>query len=85
MRLLQYNSVGQLSLKEFHQEIPKYAILSQTWGVEEVTFEDLQNGTGTKKAGYKNIRFCGEQASRDSLKYCWVDTCCINKTNYAEL
>jgi hypothetical protein len=85
MRLLQYNSVGQLSLKEFHQEIPEYAILSHTWGVEEVTFEDLQNGTGTKKAGYKKIRFCGEQASRDSLKYFWVDTCCINKTNYTEL
>jgi hypothetical protein len=50
-----------------------------------VTFEDLQNGTGTKKAGSNKIRFCGEQARRDGLQYFWVDTCCINKSSSAEL
>jgi hypothetical protein len=55
--------------------IAKYAILLHTWGAEEATFEDLQNGTGAKKAGYKKIRFCGEQAKRDGLQYFWVDTC----------
>ncbi|KAG4428331.1 hypothetical protein IFR05_016186 [Cadophora sp. M221] len=38
----------------------KYAILSHRWEAEETTFEDLQNGTGMKKAGYEKIRFCGE-------------------------
>ncbi|KAH8745713.1 NACHT domain-containing protein [Hyaloscypha sp. PMI_1271] len=87
MRLLEFNSDGDFSLTTFSADkIPqKYAILSHTWGAEEVTFEDLQNGTGTKKAGYKKMRFCGEQAKRDGLQYFWVDTCCINKANYAEL
>ncbi|KAH9210371.1 hypothetical protein DL95DRAFT_474749 [Leptodontidium sp. 2 PMI_412] len=48
-------------------------------------FEDLQNGTGTKKAGYEKIRFCAEQAKRDGLQYFGVDTCCIDKSNSAEL
>jgi hypothetical protein len=62
MRLLQYNSDGDFSLTTFFADkIPqKYAILSHTWAAEDVTFKDLQNGTGTKKAGYNKIRFCGE-------------------------
>ena len=68
MRLLQYND-GDLSLATFFADkIPqKYAILSHTWGAEEVTFEDLQKRTCGEKAGYKKIRFCGEQARRDGL------------------
>jgi len=86
MRLLQYNGDGDFSLAEiFKSTIPEYAILSHTWEGDEVTFEDLQNGTGTKKAGYEKIRFCAEQAKRDGLQYFWVDTCCIDKSNSAEL
>jgi hypothetical protein len=87
IRLLQYNNEGDFSLTTFLADnIPrKYAILSHTWGTEEVTFGDLQNRTGIKKAGYEKIRFCGEQARRDGLEYFWVDTCCINKSSSAEL
>jgi hypothetical protein len=87
IRLLQYNNDSEFSLTTFFADkIPqKYAILSHTWEAEEVTFEDLQNGTGTKKAGYNKIRFCGEQARRDSLQYFWMDTCCIDKSSSAEL
>ncbi|RDL36051.1 uncharacterized protein BP5553_06663 [Venustampulla echinocandica] len=86
MRLLEYNSDGEFSLAEFFgDDTPRYAILSHTWGVEEVTFEDLTNGTGKKKAGYSKIRFCGEQTRRDGLQYFWVDTCCIDKSNTGEL
>lgn len=89
MRLLEYNNHGEFSLtKDFvGSEIPEYAILSHTWGAdtEEITYKDLINGTGNNKVGYEKIRFCGEQARRDRLKYFWVDTCCINKSNYAEL
>jgi hypothetical protein len=49
MRLLERNSAGQLSLtKDFiGNDIPKYAILSHTWGAgtEEVTYGDLIDGT----------------------------------------
>ena len=86
IRLLCYNGGSDFSLADCcKSNIPEYAILSHTWAEEEVTFEDLQNGTGTKKAGYKKIRFCAEQAKRDGLQYFWVDTCCIDKSNGAEL
>jgi hypothetical protein len=30
-------------------------------------------------------KFCGEQAAKDGLQYFWVDTCCIDKSDPAEL
>jgi hypothetical protein len=60
MRLLQYNNNGDFSLTEFFRNIPPYAILSHTWGLEEVTFKDMIKGNGTSKAGFDKIRFCGE-------------------------
>lgn len=86
MRLLDRDGRGQLRLTEFdHDDIPPYAILSHTWGPEEVTFEDIENSTGEGKAGHKKIEFCIEQAAADGLLYCWVDTCCINRPNLSEL
>lgn len=86
MRLLEFNTDSELSLTTFADKIPqKYAILSHTWEEEEVTFEDLRDSSGVEKAGYEKIRFCREQARRDSLQYFWVDTCCIDKSSSAEL
>ena len=80
MRLLRRCDTGDFSLTQFSDEaIPPYAILSHTWGADhdEVTFNDLQNGSGKSKAGYAKIQFCVEQAKKDGLQYFWVDTCCI--------
>ena len=90
MRLLLRSETGKFSFtKEFASDdvIPRYAILSHTWGAdnEEVTFEDLTKGTGENKHGYMKIQSCGEQAWKDGLQYFWIDTCCINKANPAEL
>ena len=89
MRLLERNSAGQLSLTKdlIGDDIPKYAILSHTWGVdtEEVTFKDMIDGIGEDKSGYKKIRFCAQQAADDGLQYFWVDSCCIDKSSSAEL
>jgi hypothetical protein len=88
MRLLERRGDGDFTLtKDLIENIPPYAILSHTWGSdgEEVTFQDLVNHNGTDKVGYAKIQFCGEQAAKDSLQYFWVDTCCIDKTNSAEL
>jgi hypothetical protein len=89
MRLLKLSSHGDLSLtKDFGDDTPPYAILSHTWNEdndEEVTFSDIENKSGKSKAGHAKLQFCGKQAQRDGLKYFWVDTCCINKANYAEL
>jgi hypothetical protein len=85
MRLLEYNNDSGFRLTQFFDDIPPYAILSHTWGLEEVTFKDMIEGNGTSKAGFDKIRFCGEQAKRDGLQYFWVDTCCIDKSNGIEL
>ncbi|OCK98220.1 HET-domain-containing protein [Cenococcum geophilum 1.58] len=90
MRLLLRSNTSNFSFAEEFigdDAIPPYAILSHTWGAdtEEVTFEDLTNGTGEDKPGFKKIQFCGEQARKDGLQYFWIDTCCINKANHAEL
>lgn len=89
IRLLQRSDTGEFSLHSFggNDTIPPYAILSHTWGAKkkEVTFQDLENGTGKNKAGYEKIRFCGEQAREDKLQYFWVDTCCINKEDLTEV
>jgi hypothetical protein len=88
MRLLKGNSTGEFSLTLVtSDDIPRYAILSHTWGAdtEEVSFKDMIDGTGKRKTGYEKIRFCGEQAERDGLQYFWIDTCCIDKSSSAEL
>ena len=98
MRLL---NTTTLKLHEFFDaEIPQYAILSHTWGAEEVTFQEMtdvfdedgcQCGKANKraktlaKAGYQKIWACCRQAKSDGLYYAWVDTCCIDKSSSAEL
>lgn len=88
MRLLQHNGAGEFRLTEDFgsRKIPGYAILSHTWGAdgEEVTYRDLIDYTGKNKYG-ERIRFCGERARCDGLQYFWIDTCCIDKSNSAEL
>ncbi|KAH3938657.1 hypothetical protein HBH98_243200 [Parastagonospora nodorum] len=88
MRLLKYGEDGCLTITTFDENaIPHYAILSHTWekDANEVTFADLAQTGGKHKSGYKKIYFCGEQAQQDGLQYFWVDTCCINKSDKAEL
>ena len=88
MRLLIGQGHGDLSLVEHDDDkIPRYAILSHTWGAEseEVTFEDLIEGTGKNKAGYSKMEFCAKQATSDDLQHFWVDTCCIDKSSSNEL
>ena len=69
---------------------PDFAILSHTWGDEEVSFQDFSqepHSDRTKaKSGYRKIQQFCQIALRDfELLYCWVDTCCIDKKSSAEL
>jgi hypothetical protein len=86
MWLLRLDDNGTLSLAEFvGNDIPPYAILSHTWGEEEVFFGDILKGTGTAKQGYRKLVLCGKIATGDNLEYFWADTCCIDKRSSAEL
>ena len=82
-------NTGTLKLEEFNESaIPKYAILSHTWGDDEVTFEELQCVSQDELVTlerFKKIHFTASEARRDGLRYLWVDTCCIDKSSSAEL
>ncbi|KAI8625413.1 HET-domain-containing protein [Xylariaceae sp. FL1651] len=83
MRLL---NIRSRQLQEFFDyDIPPYAILSHTWGEDEVSFQDLHGPDYKRKAGYAKIDGCCRQAERENIEWVWVDTCCINKESSAEL
>lgn len=82
-------NVDTLRLGGFH-EAPEcgYAILSHTWGEQEVSFQDMQDPTSpltTGLAGYDKIRKTCEQAKRDKYECVWIDTGCIDKSSSTEL
>jgi hypothetical protein len=88
MHLVQLQGDGECKLVTFvSRNIPPYAILSHTWGPdhEEVTYQDLQNGTARGKRGFVKLQFCGTRAQEDGLRHFWIDTCCIKKDSSAEL
>jgi hypothetical protein len=82
MKLL---NVHTLRIQEYFDKIPEYAILSHTWGPDEVSFQDVQSGTAEAKAGYKKIEYTCQQALKDQISHVWIDTCCIDKSSSSEL
>src|ERR1700761_2263132 len=74
----------------FGDSIPKYAILSHTWSKidkDEVSFQDISLPLEDvkKKAAFEKVRYCAQQALQDGYSWCWIDTCCIDKSSSAEL
>lgn len=63
----------------------QYAILSHTWGEEELSFDTIHLDLARSKRGYRKIVYACRQAVADGLKYAWVDTCCIDKRSSTEL
>src|SRR4051812_49079821 len=83
MRLLRTST---LEVVEFSDEnVPPYAILSHTWGGEEVTLQEMRGTPSKGKEGYEKIKTCCSVARANGFEYAWVDTCCIDKTSSAEL
>ena len=65
---------------------PAYAILSHTWGDDEVSYQDFQNlELAQTRDGFDKINYLCWQARAHGLQYAWVDTCCINKNSSSEL
>jgi hypothetical protein len=74
-----------LKLQYFIKAIPPYAILSHTWGDEEVTFDDIDKPHAAGMKGYQKILESCAQALEDGFLWIWIDTCCIDKRSSAEL
>jgi hypothetical protein len=73
-------------MTEFIDNIPPYAILSHTWEDEEVLYSDMRNiEEAAKKKGFAKIKAVCGLAIDARYQYCWVDTCCIDKSSSAEL
>jgi ankyrin repeat protein len=91
MRLLEVETLRVVEFSE--DDIPRYAILSHTWGREEVTFQELSSRNWLTapisriqdKAGFSKIKNTAKLARRDGFGYIWIDTCCIDKSSSAEL
>jgi hypothetical protein len=79
MRLL---NAQTKQFEEFFDTTPPYAILSHTWGSNELTFKQMEQSGYTPS---RKIDGCCEQALKDNLMYVWADTCCIDKSSSAEL
>ncbi|KKY13785.1 putative het domain-containing protein [Diplodia seriata] len=86
MRLL---DTSTLALHYFAADPPPYAILSHTWGDEEVSFQEWQARDGDPsieaKDGFRKVESFCRKASKDGYQWGWADTCCIDKSSSAEL
>ena len=83
MRLLDTHT---LKVEEFGgSTIPLYAILSHTWGQNEITFQDIKGDDVEEMAGYDKVRNTCAIAAAYGFDYVWIDTCCIDKTSSVEL
>lgn len=98
MRLLE---TTELVFHEYFEEPPAYAILSHTWSYgQEISFQEMQYLIDAKrtsifdesrvlaihsKLGYQKILSCCKKAREAEIRYCWIDTCCINKESSSEL
>lgn len=85
MWLLEARSRSLIYFADEREVYSKYAILSHTWHVGEVSFQDISKSSARVLPGYAKIDYACLQAERDGLKYVWIDTCCIDKTSSAEL
>ena len=92
MRLL---SIKTLQLEFFLSEsaTPPFAILSHTWGADELTLQDLAlpHETLASRRGWQKITSFRDAVLThahllaEPVEYIWVDTVCIDKTSSAEL
>ena len=73
-------------LREFPSDsIPRYAILSHTWGEQEISLQDIKAGNAEELRGYEKVKMTCFFALERGFEYVWIDTCCIDKTSSAEL
>jgi len=72
-------------IEKFGRDIPNYAILSHTWGSDEVLYEHVCDGSAHKHEAYSKVISAVRQAASDGFEYIWIDSCCINRSSSAEL
>ena len=81
--------------EEFDDPPEEYAILSHTWqrdrrgNEKEVTYQIFQAQPKGKRqgheAGWEKVEKACDIALKHKIKWIWIDSCCINKTDIQEL
>ncbi|KAK0751622.1 hypothetical protein B0T18DRAFT_426239 [Schizothecium vesticola] len=70
--LINTESITLEEVIEKDRRFPSYAILSHTWGDEEVTFQEMQSGNPpTWKEGYRKIVRTCKLASESGIGHAW--------------
>ncbi|KAE9370202.1 hypothetical protein N431DRAFT_426617 [Stipitochalara longipes BDJ] len=95
MRLLCLDNENEskgIKLEEYLHAVPNYACLSHRWNGNaeyEVSYQDVKSNLegAQTKPGYPKIPNTLKQAAaeKESPKHVWIDTCCIDKSNGAEI
>ncbi|KAM3417365.1 hypothetical protein BST61_g5615 [Cercospora zeina] len=88
MRLLNVVSLQFTEFSDDNLDRAKYVIASHRWVARcEATLRDVRDTRNTDKSGYKNILGFAKYVKEHIQGEEWlcVDTCCIDKTNAAEL
>lgn len=95
MRLLKRDDKGEFVFTPVLHDPPPYAILSHTWSTipnSEVTYQDFLDGSAKrkdslakKKESFAKIEFIAQRAKEENIEHFWIDNCCIDKRNDAEL
>ena len=96
MRLLDAKRLELVDVRD--DAIPPYAILSHTWGNEEITLQELRHmkrrmpqsldkrkRTIADKNGFMKVKAAAALAVSRGFSYIWADTCCIDKSSSSEL
>lgn len=75
MRLINTRTIR---LTQFSPDVKTdYAILSHTWGMEEISFQEIQSeNLDVSKQGYKKIKETCRNALSNGYDFVWIDTCC---------
>lgn len=84
---MRFLNTETLTFEDVDEPVPKsYAILSHTWGDDEVTFQDMADPEKAHhKAGFDKISKTCRVANLQGFRHAWIDTCCIDKSSSAEL
>ncbi|TRX89915.1 hypothetical protein FHL15_009187 [Xylaria flabelliformis] len=84
MRLINTHTLSLVEL--VGDDIPPYAVLSHTWGEDEITFQDMHRpDSARQKIGWLKAKYACRLAAQNGFLYVWIDTCCIDKSSSAEL
>lgn len=93
MRLLKTTNYALFEAHDIPTRFPHYAILSHTWTSpqEEITYQDIKKRKDDienniyKQTGWSKLKKFCDRAAKDGWDWAWMDNCCIDKTNPADI